>query len=469
MKFDLKKMFEKNEFSDLKMLADFLKTDPKKLKEFETAYQEKIISDQEMPENLFDVFAKQASGQVRKKEEIAYDEEYLKTIMERIVSELIYSLDKDALQTGLPENLLVTNQMLQKIPEEVRPQLTGSMYKKDIVGEPSYRSVMFFYKKFLEETNPKKKKFLYEYFRGGLDVMDLDPVLYKVLERNRTSIGHWFPAVKAAAEKHGFFKIPETKIIKVPLPILQLTRLDYFSLTPSTLKIVDDFCMEAFGLDVNKKYFIKTGTYSSKYDFRNAKVEGEKEVRELGEYLLFIHYQANCMAHLTNKPTPIYGVSTTNEWCVREYIEDVESNPCIYKGMPLHTEYRIFIDCDSDEILGVSPYWRPDVMKARFEKGSIAGSPHDYHDYVIYLSHENVLMERYENNVDRVVKEVGHLLPDLALTGQWSLDVMQNGDDFYIIDMAPAENSALSDCVPKEKLRPVIEDWLPKLGGDVPC
>jgi hypothetical protein len=31
---------------------------------------------------------------------------------------------------------------------------------------------------------------------------------------------------------------------------------------------------------------------------------------------------------------------------------------------------------------------------------------------------------------------------------------MRNGDDYYIIDMALAENSALNDCVPREKLRP---------------
>ncbi|MBR0283080.1 MAG: RICIN domain-containing protein, partial [Oscillibacter sp.] len=31
--------------------------------------------------------------------------------------------------------------------------------------------------------------------------------------------------------------------------------------------------------------------------------------------------------------------------------EDKENNPCIYKGMPLHTEYRVFVDFDTDEVL----------------------------------------------------------------------------------------------------------------------
>mgnify|MGYP000902759915 CR=1 FL=1 len=96
--------------------------------------------------------------------------------------------------------------------------------------------------------------------------------------------------------------------------------------------------MKAFDLDVNKKYFVKTGTYSSKFDFRNALVQGEQEVRELGEYLLFIHFQALQMASPLTQPI-IYGVSTTNEWVVREFIEDVENNPNMEDIMKMKIKY----------------------------------------------------------------------------------------------------------------------------------
>ena len=43
------------------------------------------------------------------------------------------------------------------------------------------------------------------------------------------------------------------------------------------------------------------------------------------------------------------------------------------------------------------------------------------------------------------------------------MDVMQNGDDFYIIDMALAATSALSECVPNGILKAEKEDWLPRL------
>ena len=62
-------------------------------------------------------------------------------------------------------------------------------------------------------------------------------------------------------------------------------------------------------------------------------------------------------------------------------------------------------------------------------------------------------MKRYEENKDLVVSEVSNLLKDCKLKGQWSIDVMQNGSDFWLIDMARASESALSECVPKEKLK----------------
>ena len=234
------------------------------------------------------------------------------------------------------------------------------------------------------------------------------------------------------------------------------------SLTPTTLQIVDNWAMQAFELDESKTYFIKTGTYSSKFDFRNAKVTGAKEVRELGEYLLFIHFQALQMASPLSKPT-IYGACTTTEWVVREYIEDKENNPCIYHGLPLHTEYRVFVDFDTDEILGINPYWDPEVMKTRFANGSDADTNDMKHDYIIYRAHEETLMSRYEENKGKVLEHIQNMLPDVSLEGQWSVDIMQNGDDFWIIDMATADTSALSSCVPAGKLKKSPEDWLPKL------
>lgn len=172
------------------------------------------------------------------------------------------------------------------------------------------------------------------------------------------------------------------------------------------------------------------------------------------------------MAHFDlsgrNQPV-IYGPGTTVEWVCREFIQDKEQNPCIYKGLPLHTEYRVFIDADKNDVIGIAPYWDPDAMKKRFGHESDKDSPHQIHDYIIYMAHENILMKRFAENKDSVVQHIKDMLPDLNLTGQWSLDVMQNGNDFYIIDMALAAESALKNYVPKGRLHPVKEDWIPEL------
>ena len=62
-------------------------------------------------------------------------------------------------------------------------------------------------------------------------------------------------------------------------------------------------------------------------------------------------------------------------------------------------------------------------------------------------------MDRYEKNKELVLKHIKEMLPKVQLLGQWSVDIMQNGDVFYLIDMALAKNSALNDCVPKMKLK----------------
>lgn len=459
----LKQMFSRqfsNSIREKEKIANLLKTTPQALKAFEDAYKDKVLLDDSVPDNFFDINAKQAAA-LKQKEDCADVDELIEKIVEELLTQTdSYSFDgkevnmKDSIPAIGPT---ISNEEIQNVPESMRPQLTGFLMKRDI-KDAAADLILELYLKYLETGN----KQYYHMFRQGLDIQDLDDVTYAMIGTNPNSMGHWLPQLVDAAKDSTFFKIPATTIVKVPMTLLQLTRLDYGSLTPTTLETVDRFCQKAFGLDEAKEYFIKTGTYSSKYDFRNAYVHGAKEVRELGEYLLYIHHQAIMMAGPLTSPC-IYGVSTTNEWVVREFIPDKENNPSIYKGLPLHTEYRVFVDCDSDEVIGISPYWEPNVMKQRFGHEKDANSPHQIHDYVIYQMHEETLMKRYEENKDRVKEEVENLLPRLNLTGQWSIDIMQNGDDFWLIDMALAQDSALIECVPEQRRKAVEENWIPKL------
>lgn len=448
--FDLQRTLTKKE---KEQIAKLISMDVNAFDAFEKAYRESAI------DGFFGAPAKDtiaAANTVNDGETGAQDVNMddLVKLCDRIVDELMLSHQK-----MLPEpEALVSNKDLANYPVTMRPQLTGTLMKVDI-DVPSCEAVLNMLSRYMQHPRSMMAGSFYGMFRQGLDILDLDAICYEMLGREPNSMGNWFPALKDAADKHAFFKVPETKIIKVPMPILQLTRLDFESLTMATKYIVNQFCMKAFDLDVTKTYFIKTGVFSSKFDFRNAKVTGEQEVRELGEYLLYITNIARELASPLSGHV-MYGANTTNEWVVREYIEDKENNPCIYHGLPLHTEYRVFVDFDTDEVLGISPYWRPDVMKKRFGDLSDKNTPDMIHDYITYTAHEPTLMKRYEENKDAVRDKIAELIPDVNLKGQWSIDVMQNGDDFWLIDMATACTSALRDVVPANKLimndKPVV-------------
>lgn len=444
-------------------VGKMLGMNPELLNEFEKYYRENVL-EKETPMSFLETNAKQACSEMEK-----FNNEELRELVERIVNELLkdtYAYSFDGNKGGyakfhVPQAEPITLDEIMAVEEKLRPQLSGTLYRKDI-DEDTYAVLLYNYKMFKESKNKKEKAQYYNLFRQGMDILDLDEITYEMIGMNENSMGNWLPALVDALQGKYFFKIPATTIAKIPIPLLQLTRTDYGMLTSTTMEIVNRFCQVVFNLNKNKEYFIKTGTYSSKFDFRNAHIQEGKEVMEIGEYLLYIHFQALQMASPLNQPS-IYGVSTTNEWVVREFIKDVESNPSIYKGLPLHTEYRAFVDFDTKEILGITPYWEPETMKKRFSKSDDSSSPHQKHDYIIYLAHEKTLMGRYEKNKELVMKHLDDLVKNVELRGQWSVDIMQNGEDFYIIDMALACNSALSECVPSGLIKHHEECWIPRI------
>lgn len=335
----------------------------------------------------------------------------------------------------------------QQLPKKERPQFTGRLVKQDVDSDHTNEALLFYYQQYKETGDIQ----MYHRFRQGIDILDISPLLYELLSLDPNAMSKWLPKIKEANDKCGFFNIPKTKILKVPLTLLQTTRVyEYNSLTPETMNVINEYIKRVFELDTCQSYFIKTGTFSSKFEFRNAKVQSGQEVNELGSYLWFIQHQANQLASPLNNRS-VYGVSSNNEWVVREYIEDKENNPTIYNGLPLHTEYRVFVDFDTQEVIGLAPYWDPDTMKDHFK--DCENNPQKAHDYVVYSVHEATLMKRYEENKDLVREKVQELVEKQPLSGQWSIDIMQNGDEFWLIDMARASESALIQYVESGKLK----------------
>lgn len=266
-------------------------------------------------------------------------------------------------------------------------------------------------------------------FSRMLSVSDLTAKLYKRFAENPNSLYNWLPAVENALVKSDTnLKSPKTKVLRLPIELAQFIRIEYPQTSPHDKELFNKFIFDQFELEDDKTYFIKTGTFSSKFQFANAKCS---EPREMGEYFQVINNFAMTV-----------GAGHSVDLVVREYIEDTEGNPTIYNGMPLRTEFRVFVDCDKNELIGIVPYWHPIVMKRALKHG-LATSIQE--DYKTYLQHEDKLTQEYNENLSRVRKEIMNILPNLDLSGQYSIDVMKNGDDLYVIDLALMSESALTD------------------------
>lgn len=449
---------------ELQNIALLLKDNPDRQREFENLYTQFEID----TENL-NLFQQNAAKVIDKSDKFVSLSKSTENLVEQLVEELVSqtviwdSTQGEVLPPSTPVRYLADAKALLSLQEQ-GVQFSGYLCKTDI-PESSSKALLSQYNSYVKTGN----KLFYDLFRQGLDILDLDHFVYELLNHDPNTMSNWLFAIKEGVDQTNFFKIPRTRIIKVPLALLQSTRVyDFRELSPLSLEVINRFACRVFDLDLEKDYFIKTGTFSSKFDFRNAKVTKGQEVSELGSYLWYIQSQANQMASPLNNKV-IYGVSSNNEWVVREFIEDKEDNPTIYNGLPLHTEYRVFVDFDTEEIIGISPYWHPEVMKEHFLDLGSLNDVQKQHDYINYSNHEETLMKRYEENKDLVVSEISKLLKDCRLKGQWSIDVMQNGSNFWLIDMARASESALSECVPKEKLKQaplpfMIEDGLLEVG-----
>lgn len=179
-------------------IAEFLKTDPETLQKFEDSYRNHVLKDDTLSDNFFEINAKQIAKEKKKYflSDIASVQKDYDALIQRIVSELleqaaVYKWDgiQGCIESFdiLPDDYQdVTLDDLQEIPETYRPDLTGTLYKKDI-AENTSSALLYEYKMYLENTNPKIKQQFYNMFRQGLDILDLDPLTYNAPRESPTA------------------------------------------------------------------------------------------------------------------------------------------------------------------------------------------------------------------------------------------------------------------------------------------
>lgn len=147
---------------------------------------------------------------------------------------------------------------------------------------------------------------------------------------------------------------------------------------------------------------------------------------------ILINYEAICC-----------GAEGADEIVVRKFIESSAGmTPCIYNGLPLRPEFRVFYDFDARKPIFTANYWDYDYVY-----------PHLYHatDKIIFEHERERLEGVYAHFKDAVQDKVADAMQNVqGLTGQWSVDVlMDEREKFWLIDMAIAQRSAYWEMRPE--------------------
>lgn len=347
-----------------------------------------------------------------------------------------------------------------------------------------------------EQLTTEEQKQLHGLFHRIASISDIEPRLYEHCADNPNSIANWLPPLVRAHAEHAEttstpnpLHIPRTQVMRLDKALAQFTRVEYADTNDMSKQAFNAYLESA--LDLPDDAFIKTGTFSGKFQFANCHCT---EPDEMGEYFQVITNYAQ-----------VIGAGESVDIAVRDYIENHDPQDLtIYGGMPLRCEYRIFVDFGhSDDatltamdaqhtapmtrttmehaftpentehnstehiadprLLGVTHYWHPRVMRAHFARveddnnyASFAATQtvnemrRDMHAFAQFTPRMHTL---FDTHVGPVTDAVRALLPHMqraGFRGAWSIDVMCNVEadgeiTYHLIDMALACESALID------------------------
>ena len=248
---------------------------------------------------------------------------------------------------------------------------------------------------------------------------------YNRLKSNPNNISFWYPKIKDCG-----ILTPNTYITDVPEAVLKACFMegDQQKNMDTVYEWVKNELMPAIPKELRGLLFIKNGTYSNKFDFNTAC--SRYNALDIARSIIEINY-ASLM----------FETDGNSEIAIRERIRHYEDvTPCIYNGMPLHNEYRIFYDFDSKKPLYVVNYWDWEYCHDAISRNVTDG--------IIYETHYSDLLEHYEENKDKVMKYVDEHMKNVSgLEGIWSVDIMEAYGNLWLIDMAVGYRSAYWDPV----------------------
>ena len=247
---------------------------------------------------------------------------------------------------------------------------------------------------------------------------------YADIKEDRNNFSFWFPKIAGCG-----IKVPKSVVMEVPMEMCQHFYMDE---PDKDMDAIHDWVERNAMSKIREAFnrfpiFVKNGTFSNKFSYANC--VPSNTVDGIAQAMVNINYDSLLL-----------GAGGQAELVVRERLgmQDLQSTYRIYGGLPLRPEFRVFYDFDRHQLLYTAEYWDWGYCHKSITR--------DRTDGLVYEAAYQDLHEAYTAmlpEVEALVRE--NLAGVTGLSGRWSVDVMYVEQEFYLIDMALAQQSAYYD------------------------
>lgn len=245
---------------------------------------------------------------------------------------------------------------------------------------------------------------------------EIERIGFRHSESPENDLSFWYPRTKDT----GFY-CPETVIIPFTdeeanyIRREQLSKLDEDNIKSRIIEAAK----EVPKLDLSQKMFLRLGDFSNKFNFETCCLNSIDELFvKLKKFLYETYYRLEWQNYIT--------------LALREFITAKYDRACIYNGMPLNTEFRVFYDFDTKSVLGIYNYW---------DRNTMLDNLRNEEDLLTFANTTKEIESDFTRLSDKLSSDVTELMPTADLHGRWSIDFMYDGEKFILIDMAHAECS----------------------------